>query len=418
MIALPVILKDRRLLFTETGDVQDSQNQSVGRWSAESSNPAEQNCLIFRDQNGSRQVIKAHYAFNSLNQLAVSLDPVDGTVAGKSTATFNGSIEIDDERDVVYSLADGPASDAGQVIVVYGALAFDGAKSLVVKMTDGGVTAITSDAATPLSADQNVDVDLAGHDLLVFHATTTNTFEKGNDVRPASIGFAGQWKILPDGLSFECSADGDLTNPDLVLKLKGKCKAVAAGLEFQLKDGAASALLVVEGQHTFDSGTATWSIAVGYSQLAEPAKRITASAKGQIKHTAKNGNELTISGELSYQGDGGKAGTLALEIDAEYTFAAGKLVFKATANFAGSKVQYDLQLGGEISIHGGKLTFEVKYSSTGTTSLTVNYQGSDSDFLKFFNVAISRDADGHVKATIKFSIELHYVNGVQVSKTS
>jgi len=125
-----------------------------------------------------------------------------------------------------------------------------------------------------------------------------------------------------------------------------------------------------------------------------------------------------IAGELSYQGDGGKVGTLALEIDAEYSFAAGKLEFRATANFAGSKVQYDLQLGGDIKVRDGKLVFEVKYSSTGVTSFTVNYQGPDSDFLKFFSVSITRDAAGRVSAAIKFSIELHYVNGVQVSKTT
>jgi len=224
--------------------------------------------------------------------------------------------------------------------------------------------------------------------------------------------------LLPDGISFECAADGDLTKPDLVLKLKGRSKAVAAGLEFQLKNGAATALFIVEGQHVFDAGSATWSIAVGFSQLAEPVKRITASAKGKITHTTKKGNELTIAGELSYKSDGGKVGTLALEIDAEYSFAAGKLVFKATADFAGSKVQYDLQLGGEIKVHGGELVFEVKYGSAGTTSITVNYDGPDTDFLKFFNVAITRDASGRVAATVKISIELHYINGVQVSKTT
>ncbi|ACB73652.1 hypothetical protein [Opitutus terrae] len=417
MIALPVFLPNRRLDFTATGDVLDpATNQSVGRWSAESSNEPEHNSLVFFDDAGARQVIRVHYGFNDRNQLTVSLLPADGVVTEKSEATFNGWIAIDDEHDVIYSLADGPNSDTGQVIVVYGDLRFDGPKQLVVDMTGGDQTSITSDASVPLAAEQNTDVALAGRDLLVFHASTTNTFGEVTAHRPAEIKFAGQWKLWPEGLRFECSAEGDLKNPDLMLSLKGRCKAVAAGLEFRLKDGDAQALLVVEGKHTYDAGSATWSIAVGYNQLAEPAQRIKASAKGKIMHTSKAGNLLTIEGSLSYQGDGGAAGTLELAIDAEYEFAGGKLVFKAVANWAGSKLSYDLQLGGELTVRGGKLVFDVSYSATNTASVTVNYTGSDDDFLRFFNVSLKRDASGKIKAGVKFGIELSYINGVQVSR--
>jgi len=416
MITLPVILPNRRLDFTETGDVLDHQSgSSVGRWSAESSNTVEQNCLIFHDESGSRQVLKAHCSFNAQNQLVVSLVPEDGAVTDKSETTFNGSIQIDDEHDVVYALANGPASDTGQVVVLYGDLALDGPQNLVLRLTGGGQTVITSDASLPLSADQNTDVELAGRDLLVFHATTTNTYGPTAEHRPASIALAGQWKIRPEGIAFECSASGDLTNPDLVLSITGRCKAVAAGLEFHLNDGKAQALFTIEGRHTYDSGTATWSIAVGYSQLADPAQRIKAAVSGKVTHTISAGNQLMIEGALSYQGDG-QTGTLDLSIAAEYTFAAGKIVFKANANFGGSHFQYDLQLGGEIALRNGKLVFDVHYSSDNAASIQINYDGSDADFLKNFNVKITRDAAGNVKATIGFTIKVTYLNGVQITQ--
>lgn len=416
MNTLPVYLPNRRLDFTETGDVLDpNTGASVGRWTAESSNPAEQNCLIFRESSGARQAIKAQYSFNADNQLVVSLATKDGTVEKNSKAVFNGSIQIDDEHDVIYTLADAPASDLAQVVVLYGDLAFDGPTRLALRLTGGGKATITSKASAPLSTERNTNVDLAGHDLLVFHAATTNHFGDKGDSRDASISLAGQWKLLPQGISFECSTGGDLTNPDLVLSLKGRSKAVAAGLEFHLDEGKAEALFTIEGQHTFDAGTASWSLAVGYSQLADPAKRIKASAKGSITHRSAGGNLLTIGGTLSYDG-GGKSGTLELAIAAEYTFAAGQIVFKANANWSNSHYQYDLQLSGEIKVRGGKLVFDVHYGSNNVASLTVNYTGGDSDFLKYFNVQLTRDAAGKVKATVDFSIKVTYINGVQVTE--
>ena len=414
MITLPVFFPNRRIDFTETGDVIDHKTgSSVGRWNAESSNPAEHNCLIFHDQSGSRQVLPAHYNLNAHNQLVVSLIPEDGAVTEKSEAAFNGSIEIDDEHDVIYALSDGPGSDTGQAVVMYGKLAFDGPKSLVLRMDGGDQTAIRSEEALPLSADENKDIDLAGQDLLVFFAATTNTYGTTIEHRNASISFAGQWKLWPEGLAFECSAQGDLTKPDLVLSLKGRSKAVAAGLEFRLKDNDIEALFVVEGRNTYDCGSATWSIAVGYSQLAKPEDRLKAAVSGKIIHTTGKGNALTIEGRLSYQG-GGKTGALDLSLAAEYTFTAGKLVVKANASWAGSHYQYDLELSGEIKIRGGKLVFDVCYDSTHTVSLNVNYTGSDADFLKNFSIAIKRDSKGKVKATIGFTIKVAYLNGVQV----
>src|SRR5205085_3720996 len=112
----------------------------------------------------------------------------------------------------------------------------------------------------------------------------------------------------------------------------------------------------------------------------------------------------------------GKTGTLELAIAAEYTFSAGQIVFKANANWSNSHYQYDLQLSGEVKVRGGKLVFDVQYGSDNTTSLAVNYTGGDSDFLKYFNVKLTRDASGKVKTTVGFSIKVTYINGVQVTE--
>ena len=91
-------------------------------------------------------------------------------------------------------------------------------------------------------------------------------------------------------------------------------------------------------------------------------------------------------------------------------------VFKANASWSNSHYQYDLQLGGEIKVRGGKLVFDVHYSSDSTASLEVTYTGSDGDFLKYFNVKLTRDASGKVKGTISLSIKVTYINGVQVTQ--
>jgi hypothetical protein len=416
MIALPVHLPNRRLSFTETGDVLDlDANKSVGRWSADSSSANERNCLVFHDDTGSRQLIEAHYSFNARNQLVVSLTPSDGDVTKASSTAFNGYINVDDENDVTYIFTDGPDSETGQIVVVFGKLAFDGPSKIVLRMTNGGQTAITSQEASPLSADQNLDVAAAGRDLLVFKASTTNTFGDTTAIRPAEIAFAGKWQLQPDGIAFKCSASGEITNPNLVLSLKGRCKAVAVGLEFRLADGDIQALFAIEGRHIYDVGTASWSIAVGYNQLADPAERIKAAVKGSLRHKTAGGNRLIIEGALTYKGSG-KSGTLDLSLDAEYTFAAAKIEFKATASWGASKIQYNLGLTGEIKVKNGSLVFDISYGSTGTLSVEVKYSGSDSDFLKNFNVKLTRDASGKVKANIKFTLEVTYINGVQVTK--
>ncbi len=416
MNGLKVTFPTCTLLFTETGGVADaSDGTALGRWTAESANDAQRNCLIYDLRGALQPALRVHFRFNECNQLVVSVLPADGNVTAATDCTFTGGISIDDEHNVIYSITDGPGHETGQVVVLYGDLDFNGPAKLVLRLAGGGQTGITSDAQSPIGASQNLDVDKAGKDELTFHANTANTYGRTAQTiehRPASIKLAGRWQLWPQGLAFACSAEGDLSNPSLVLSLKGRCKAVAAGLEFRLTDGDVSALFVVEGQHQFNAGSATWSLAIGYSQLADPKLRVQAAVKGKISYTNTAGNSFTIAGALSYHGDGGSTGELALGIDAEYTFKGGQLLVKASASWAGSKVQYDLQLSGVIKVAGGTLTFEVKYDSSNATSLTVVYAGSDADFLKNFNVSLTRDANGKVKAGISFSLKVTYVNDV------
>lgn len=417
MIKLPVTLPGRTLEFLETGAVLDTATQAIaGDWLAESDDTAEQNRLIYTDTTGAPTVIRAHYAFNENNQLTISLDPTDGQVTAAASATFNGRIEIDDQHDVIYHIVAAAGQPPVHAVVVYGDLRFDGPSALAIDLTGGGTTEIVSRAVSPLRPDKNTS-DSGMRDLLVFQAETQNDYGDSLETAEADIRLPGQWKLWPEGISFECAGSGDLAHPNLVLSLKGKCKAVAAGLEFRLDDGAPSALFVVEGAHTFDSGSATWSVAVGYSQLADQTRRLTAKAGGKFTYKTTSGNTLTLSGALSYDSAGGGAGTLALEIDAQYQFAGGQFTFNAVAKTANGVRQYSLQLGGEIKVKNGKLLFNVAFDSSGALGIEINYQGSDADFLKNFNVSIKRDASGKVvKVGFNFTLKVSFVNGKQVVK--
>ncbi|WP_415908109.1 hypothetical protein [Oleiharenicola sp. Vm1] len=423
MITLPVILPHRRLALAEDGSVLDSATQqNVGVWSADALSPDQENFLTVQD-GAHTFLVRARYAFTTANQLTVSLSPQDGTVAQASSATFNGYIEIDDQHDVIYWLlkqAPTAANDGttGQGFTVYGDLQFASPTQLQVTLAGQGpkvTTVITADPAQPLVPAKNADITRAGLDLLTFHASTQNNFAGAAAPQAAKIAFAGQWDLIPTGLAFNCSASGDLKNPDLTLSLKGACKAVAAGLEFRLNNGDASALFTVAGQHRFDSGSATWSIVVGYTQQANAAAQVKASAKANFKHQSAGGNQLTLTGDLSFTSAGGQS-TLALEIQAEYTFKGGQIVFKATANVAGGRLSYDLHLGGQIKVGNGTLTFSVDYGSGNVRSLAVTYQGSDADFLRNFSVEIKTDSAGKVTASVAFTLSVTYVGNVQVVK--
>lgn len=419
MNGLSVATSTRNLLFTDAGTVVDSATgAALGRWSAETSNVAQENCFIY-DLGGTLQpALRVRYQFNASNQLVVAVQKSDGVATADATCIFPGEIAVDDDHDVVYSITNGPGSLTGQSVVVYGDLAFNGPVSLVLQLVGGGQTAITADPLTPLSATQNLDPDKAGNDLMTFNASTTNTYAANGGAtenRPATIALAGRWQLAPDGVAFAASVDGDLSNPSLVLNLRGQCKAVAAGLEFRLDDKQITALFVIDGQHRFDGGSAAWELSIGYSQQADPSLRVTATAKGAISYTTAAGNKLTINGTLAYKGDGtAQGGTLTLGIDAEYVFKGGQLFIKANASKAGSTVKYDLQISGKIQVRGGTLVFDVSYDSTNVTTLNVKYAGTDSDFFKNFNVGITTDATGKVTATVSFSLSLTYVNGVQV----
>ncbi len=229
----------------------------------------------------------------------------------------------------------------------------------------------------------------------------------------ADLGFDGEWRLDSDGLKFACDATGDGDDKQVVLGVAGKYKAVSAGLQvIWQSSGQVTAQLVIEGQHTFDSGSASWNVAIGYTQLSGQAPAVSAKASGTFDHKTKSGNDFQITGTLdAATSDGGKL-ALDLDLDATYKFSGGQITFSAVAAYAGSQLTYDLKLAGELQFMGGKLTFNVEYGSDQSAKLEVDYSGSPESFFKYFNLKFTRDANGNISFGVNFSIEFTYQNGV------
>ena len=406
-------------LFTEGGSVLNAASGTpAGRWHADSDQPDSQNHLLY-DLNGMVQPpLQADYRFNDANQLVVTVRDSNAGVAQTATTTFPGRIHTDDSKDIVYDIFDGSGNATGQSITLYGKLRFDTPFLLVIDLQGGGQAMIrANDTQAPIEANQAASIDAIGADRLDFKASTVNTFllPTGQEVRAADadIGFDGQWRLDSDGLKFACDATGDGQDQQVVLGLAGKYKGVSAGLQVTWESaGQVTAQLVVEGAHTFDSGSATWNLAIGYTQLSGQAPAVSAKASGAFSHTTKGGNNFLITGTLNASTS--DAGNLALDLslDATYKFTGGQITFSAVAAFAGSQLTYDLKLAGQLQFLGGKLTFTVDYGSDQSASLEVNYDGSADSFFKYFNLKFTRDASGNISFGINFSIEFTYENGV------
>jgi hypothetical protein len=419
---LKLNLNGNDYLFTDGGSVLNAgSGAAAGRWHATSDQPANQNCLLY-DLNGIEQpALPANYRFNDANQLVVTVPQAGNAGAGQAAATtFSGCIRTDDSKNIVYDIFDNSGNATGQSVTLYGALRFDTPFRLVIDMP-GGIQAMirANDDQAPVEANQASPSGI-GADRLDFKASTVNTFTTpaGPEVRaiPADVGFDGEWRLDSDGLKFACDATGDQASQQVVLGLGGKYKAVAGGLEVAWQSGGQlSAKLVVEGKHTFDGGSASWNVAIGYTQLSGMSPSLSAKSSGTFTHTDPKGNTFTISGALDAEDSDGNKLTLALEIEAAYTFKEGTITFSAVAGFAGSQLTYDLRLGGQLKFLGGNLTFAIDYGSDQSVDLKVDYQGTSDSFLKYFNLKFSRDNNGNIGFGVNFNIAFAFKNGVLVS---
>lgn len=421
---LQIKLNDVVYRFTDGGTVEREEDSvAVGRWHAHADLPKCHNCLLYDLDGVEQKPLKANYKFNENNQLVVTVADDNPAVARTVAEVFPGQIRIDDQRDIEYVLLGSDGNPTGQTITLYGDLRFDTPFRLVIDLANGGQAMIRADdLPMPVEANQAVAFwNTDGADRLDFRASTVNRWGGDTDgethVVPAEIGFDGEWRLEKDGLKFVCSGSGDLAERRVSLGLAGKYKAVSGGLEvvWDSAEGA-SARLLIEGQHTFDAGSASWTVAIGYTQLADRSRALTARVAGKFTHKTKGGNEFTIAGRLEVESDDGSSLKLDMGLDATYSFKGGKITFAAVVNWGGGQISYDLRLAGTLQFQKGKLTFAVRYGADNTVSLEVNYEGSSESFLKNFGLKFKRDSKGRIQFEVSFRIEFTYVNGVLIGK--
>ena len=177
-MSLNIVIGGETRIFNLDGTVSAlvaGTAQQKGHW--RSAADEKDNRIRYTIDGAEQDPLFAGYAFSDSNQLAVTLSN-DSGAASKAFA-FPGRILIDDNHDLIYRVVDGQGNDTATDIAVYGVIAFEeSTNDLAISLARGGETTkiIGDGGVQSLEAGRN---DLAGfdaHDLLVFHASTTNTF--------------------------------------------------------------------------------------------------------------------------------------------------------------------------------------------------------------------------------------------------
>lgn len=239
------------------------------------------------------------YQFNENNQLVAVIPAASNGGAASAPFTFLGTIAIDDNHDVTYSLLDPSGNALPTSITVYGSISFEaGTNDLLIKLVGGGQTKITGeDGVQKLEAVEN---DLAGFnadDLLKFNASTTNEFADGTvTLTTAKIDFIGNWNVVGDQIVFMSRVKGDITSPDVEIGFGGKFKGMTFGFAYFSDNDGIDLAFNIKGQHTWNSTEATWNASLGYSQ-----KTFKASFEGTLHQKSAEGREFTLSGKTTFE---------------------------------------------------------------------------------------------------------------------
>jgi hypothetical protein len=416
MNAIGLKIKGKKYFFSETGAVLDETlSPSTDSWMSTTTVPENRNTLAFT-LNGIPQLpLRAHYSFTADNQLVASFFRQENPDLDEDSINpLAGGIRADASLNIVYTLIDSKGKNQA-AITVYGKPVLETPFVLKVVLDGGGEARIVANAKkdAPLEWDKNRQAGEGfGDDLLKFRAITRNDLKLiggvGVKYNAASLDFVGIWGMDGSGLFFDVEGG---TGKPLRLYLQGSYKAVSGGLIFSYEKGKAKCALALQGRHTFDQTTATWNLAIGYSQEARNT-HTALKLEGDLKHQMNKGQEFTLSGTLRYEGGTGTAPVVALDLAAEYQFAGGACLIKAVYEVNGQKRSYGLQLSGHIDFRSGKLTYSFAYGSDKTISFEVLYDGTSKDFLNYFSLKVKVDAKGRVSCDFSFRISFVFENGV------
>ena len=413
-MALQLTANGRTHTFQRNGDLtvaDGAGERTAGTWRAEML-PGEAGANRFTfTVDGAEDSVPARYSFSETNQLRVVLAGPEGDTEPVPVVGF---IEVDDQHDIVYRLADDAGTPLGTDIVLYGDLRLErNTNALVIDLAGGGEAKVIGDSGVKsLEAAQNRIAELAADDLLRFRATTTNVLEDGNLLDlPARLEFAGSWDIQNGQLVFLSKIVGDLSRPAVSIGFGGKLGAVTAGFVYHADaEGQQEAAFTIRGQHVWRAGDHesefNWDVSLGFSD-----RKFSAAVDFDLNSVMRNGREFSVSGSMALkQSDGGTL-DLALDLTAEYEWQDNSLVFKAKVNNEAGNFNYDLMLEGKIVGSAGELTFSIRYSNAegaGGLTLALDFAGDRDSVIQAisFHLQISPDT---VEARIEIRLSVKQV---------
>jgi hypothetical protein len=418
-VAPKITTSGKTISFRPNGDVAllDNGQEAVhGSWRGRAENgEPKQNRWRYVLDGIDQPPLTPLYAFTDTNQLQVTLVAGDGR---SEPALLVGGVEIDDQHDIIYRLANDDATPTGQAVVLYGDLSIErDTNSLAVALEGGGQALVTgSSGIASLEAAQNRIAAFAADDLLRFRASTLNDLDAGGTLEiPAKLDFAGSWDVQNGQLVFLSKVVGDLSHPDVSIGFSGKLGAVTAGFVYFADAAGTQAAFTIRGQHVWHSSgadtTFNWQSSLGFSD-----KKFAADVRFDASRVAQNGNRLGLKGDLTLkQGDGGTV-AMGFSLEAEYAWENNALVFKALVNNTAGGFNYDLMLEGNLKADHGTLTFSIRFTNTpGAEGLTIglNLAGDQNSAIQAISLQL-KISEGSVKLAFegRFSVKQRFVAGV------
>jgi hypothetical protein len=424
MKGLRLSFKGEERIFFPDGSVAvmtDGEPKVVGAWRSQSlADDDKDNCIRYDIRGVQQEPVPVQYGFNDSNQLTATIaDPSAASeeVGTPVTVTILGQIAIDDLHDIVYKMVDHEGRLTGRQIVIYGSLSFNeaGDKLVIDLVGDGQAEIKGQDPIASIEALRNNNRrEFRGDDLLRFNALTYNDvggapFPKSY---PAEINLTGEWDIQGGQVVFVSKVKGDPRKPDVVVGLAGRFKGISAGLAYMVdKDGEEQIAFQIEGKHTWNSGDASWSCSLGWSD-----RKFTGKILGDLETKTKSGNRLVMSGSLEIEKDEDAPLQLDLDLKVSYDWKDGNIIFSADVSTENERLNYDLALEGTYKFKSGKLTFAIVYSDrddarSATVSLAAS--GNRDDLKWSLSVLLEVDED-QIDLEIYFSIKVKWENGVRV----
>lgn len=371
------------------GSVTDSSQSNVGHWKSADTTPAS-NALVLSLTTAADVTLTVKYAFNTNNQLLVSLQNHDGSFT--PLQVLNGRLVVHNNQDIGYQLVDESGNDLAGAITVHGDLRLDGSNDLTINLAGGGVAVVDLDqVSTGLNNGAGT-----GDDVMTLSATSFDF--GGNLMMPADISLPGSFKPAVDNLVFELNG-----NTGVNLTFSGTFKGTSVGFEYHQGTGTSTLVFTASGSYRWDSGKAAFTVFLGNS-----ASGFTAQGSLSVDTTFDSGKG-SLNGTLIFSAGGGSF-NIDLTLNVQQTWDANNcIVFNVEFQDVNGHVSYDLGVEGTAKFANGTLTFDLKFSSTGALTIDLGYTGPDLAIK--INLTFNQ---GVPSAGITLSVTISWQNGQRV----